>query len=73
MKKPGRPRKKYPRASFVKRLLRKRTPWKVIEWKTGCSRRTIRREVLPSPEIILPASEDCDDESEIVEVGMQAA
>ena len=44
----ARPRKRYPKVSVVRRLLARRTPWKVIEYMTGVSRRTIRRYVLPA-------------------------
>lgn len=88
MRKPGRPRKKYPKASFVKRLLAKRTPWKVIEYKTGLCRHSIRKIVpteeaphplaptpglFPHGRIISPASENCDEESSPVDSSPQAA
>lgn len=69
----ARPRKKYPKASFVRRLLKNGTPWKIIEWRTGVSRPTICRRVLNRYPEILNASDDCDETPSEGELSPNAA
>lgn len=59
----ARPRKSLPSAADVQALLEAGHPWKVIEVKTGVSRRTILRRVLPTFSRVLPRSRDCSGES----------
>lgn len=55
----ARPRKPLPSAEEVQALLDQGLPWKVIEARTGVSRRTILRRVLPTFSRVLPRSQDC--------------